>query len=274
MILNRKAFQEWGRIGGRTRAARLSKARLRQIALGAVSKREEKKKMGRPTTFTEDKKNIAIKMFGNGATLQQIADVVGLSRERVRQILKVIGVDPSTGGRAIRGLLSSHSHISEENRKQRKREQLIFERYGITLELFELFSKEYGRASLPSSPLHKYRSQKTNATHRGIEWNITLAEWWRIWQLSGHWQQRGRGNGYCMSRLGDTGAYAVGNVEIKTIGENSSESFIKHPWEERLPTHTGSKKTQCLRGHLRTPENVYKNGCCKLCEKERRNGRG
>lgn len=47
------------------------------------------------------------------------------------------------------------------------------------------------------------------------------------------------------------------------IGRATGER-CRHCQGVRLST-THKKKTHCLRGHARTPENVYKNGNCKQC---------
>lgn len=76
-----------------------------------------------------------------------------------------------------------------------------------------------------NSPLGKYQKHKKNAKRRGITFELTYADWWDIWQRSGRWSERGNGNteGYVMARKGDTGPYALGNVEIITHGANVAE---------------------------------------------------
>lgn len=75
-------------------------------------------------------------------------------------------------------------------------------------------------------PITAYTTQVSNARLRGIGWNLTFGEWWAIWTDSGHWDKRGRGHGrYVMSRHGDIGPYAVGNVAIKLANENTSEAI-------------------------------------------------
>ena len=78
------------------------------------------------------------------------------------------------------------------------------------------------------TPTKKYLRQKTCAiTQRGIEFTLTFQEWWDIWQQSGKWEERGRKKGqYVMSRYGDTGPYAVGNVFIQTHTDNSKEALV------------------------------------------------
>lgn len=69
-----------------------------------------------------------------------------------------------------------------------------------------------------------YKTQSYGAKKRGIAFLLTFDEWLTIWQDSGHIHERGQGRGlYCMSRPGDAGPYAVGNVKIVEHGENISE---------------------------------------------------
>ena len=78
----------------------------------------------------------------------------------------------------------------------------------------------------PESPA--YLKQRHQAKRRGIGFLLTFEEWWAIWQASGRWEQRGIRRGqYCMARFGDEGPYAVGNVWISTVEENSSDGAKK-----------------------------------------------
>jgi hypothetical protein len=63
-------------------------------------------------------------------------------------------------------------------------------------------------------PLRAFQHQRYRAGARGIEWKLTLAEWWAIWEESGHWRERGIGRSFMMCRIGDLGPYEVGNVFI------------------------------------------------------------
>jgi hypothetical protein len=89
--------------------------------------------------------------------------------------------------------------------------------------------------------LYKYTMHKCIARKRGIDFNLTYTEWWNIWQASGHWEQRGRKAGqYCMSRIGDIGPYAIGNVFIQLQEGNSKDANIGHKRNVNrvLPKHT------------------------------------
>jgi hypothetical protein len=73
-------------------------------------------------------------------------------------------------------------------------------------------------------PMRVFQAQRKNARHRGVGWKLNFWQWWTIWQKSGHWEHRGRGQGYVMCRHGDEGPYAVGNVFIAPSIVNVSDA--------------------------------------------------
>jgi hypothetical protein len=76
----------------------------------------------------------------------------------------------------------------------------------------------------PTIPYQKFCEHIGSARGRKIPFLFTFEEWWKIWQDSGHWEERGkRADQYCMARFGDKGPYAVGNVRIITKLENDRE---------------------------------------------------
>jgi hypothetical protein len=79
-----------------------------------------------------------------------------------------------------------------------------------------------------------FKSQRSSATKRGIRFLLSFDEWWKIWQASGKWEQRGRLAGqYVMARFGDSGPYAANNVRICTKGENYDEYISALSDEQR-----------------------------------------
>lgn len=75
-----------------------------------------------------------------------------------------------------------------------------------------------------------------------IEMLLTFEEWYKIWIDSGHYEQRGIHKGcYCMSRKNDIGHYEIGNVDIKTCEENSSEKTFIHSVLTRARISAGKK---------------------------------
>lgn len=75
------------------------------------------------------------------------------------------------------------------------------------------------------TPKGRFIAQRQNACRRGIEWNLTFDEWWKIWEESGKWDLRGRGIGkFCMSRILDNGPYSKENVRILSFQKNSKQN--------------------------------------------------
>src|ERR1035437_8016006 len=77
-------------------------------------------------------------------------------------------------------------------------------------------------------PLRRaFHYQRKKARKRGIRFLLTFAEWLKIWQDSGRLRERGRCRGEdVMSRPGDRGPYAVGNVKIVTVEANIIEGKL------------------------------------------------
>lgn len=74
-----------------------------------------------------------------------------------------------------------------------------------------------------------YVQHKHNADLRGIPFLLSYWEWGTIWIESGRWEQRGSRRGqYVMARLGDQGAYELGNVVICLAEENRAERNRKY----------------------------------------------
>lgn len=159
-----------------------------------------------------EREKLMIESYRDGLTLAEIGDVHGLSRERVRQILKKHGITGKDGGAAVKSV-----------RNADKRKERIDSRFMATWgcdraywETLRALHEDYWQ-----TPVGKYYSQMRSAMRRGIEWSITLKEWWEIWESSGVYEQRGVCKGqYVMARFNDVGAYKKGNVYITTTEGN------------------------------------------------------
>lgn len=187
------------------------------------------------STTSDPRSEIMASMYKAGKTLEEIGSLYKITRERVRQILKKYhGIARKDGGQTARA-------EARRRKAQTRRDAKFLARYGCTYasyrELLDLSRETCASGvSYAKAPLGAYRNQERNAKLRGIEWNLSLIEWWEIWQRSGKWQLRGRGRGYMMCRFGDTGPYAAGNVYIATGIHNASVQ-PNNPYRVGHPDH-------------------------------------
>lgn len=173
--------------------------------------------------------------YKQGKTLEQIGEYQGITRERVRQILKRRGVTRFDGGRFLR----TASEIRYKPNPQDKAERRCLANYGCSIDTAKTINSGFGLCD-KTSPAWKYSTQKKTAAQRGIGWEMSFPQWWKVWSDSGRWAERGRGL-YVMARIGDTGPYSVENVEIITQSQNSKDSYYKHPASERVAKRTANK---------------------------------
>ena len=178
-----------------------------------------------------------------GQTMKAIGENHGITYERVRQVLLKFNI---TGGQ--RRARTKEEKEYEHEIKTRKR---ILLTWGCTLEQYNYLrgmNKDYTK-----TPIYKFISQRNGAKKRGIEFYLTLWEWWLIWKESGKYQKRGRCYGeYVMCRNMDEGAYEVGNVFIATCSDNlatmgkpysAENDWIRSnslPYDELVEKHGGS----------------------------------
>jgi len=165
-------------------------------------------------TSISDRADEIKRLHEEGFTLQEIGDEYEVTRERIRQILKSLGFAAKDGGRF--------------KKNQKKKSDFLLEQERRYMRLYGCSAKDkkkiYGLVTDKDSPHGKFSTQRSSASNRGIEWNISLKEWFDIWIGSGKWYERGRGkHGYVMARYNDTGAYEIGNVKIIRSIQNQIE---------------------------------------------------
>jgi hypothetical protein len=168
-----------------------------------------------------DKRALAmLALYKQGSTLHEIGTRYNITRERVRQIMSnAFGICRVDGGSYVRS-----SRRVDANR--RAKDAHYIGRWGCTVA---------ERRAMPANIRKAWAEQKRNSANRGIPFLLTLKEFWEIWRESGKWEQRGRGaDKYCMSRLKDCGAYAVGNVQILTNAENCRLSQLQNPSAHKI----------------------------------------
>ena len=170
---------------------------------------------GRHPSSPDDRSDEMRALYQQGQTLQQIGEKFGVTRERVRQIIhKHYGMRGQDGGQA---------EVARKKRREfmKKRDARCIRAWGCNYRDYQTILKH------PDQPTLAFSMQKRNARERGIGWELSLWQWWKIWEQSGHWADRGRGHGYCMCRLNDSGPYAVDNVYVATGAENMRDFWVK-----------------------------------------------
>lgn len=147
----------------------------------------------------------------SGLTLEQLGIRYGVTRERIRQVLRKFGLSPSEGGSHVRAKERRGLLRAADARRQ-------MARYGMPRQ---------ERLALSPSVRIGYYSQQRNAKRRGIKFDLLMADWLAVWIASGKLGERGLGsNKYCMARRDDSGGYTAGNVYITTNAANGREYAI------------------------------------------------
>jgi len=147
-------------------------------------------------------------MLRQGLSYQKIASSFGVTRQAVHALVK-------------RKNLVRPTKSTKKNKEKKEKPRA-----------WKMFLSAYGcmpdqADHIPKDALYKYRIQKSNARVRGVSWQFDLLTWWDVWQKSGHWEKRGKGEGYCMGRFLDKGPYHPENVYICTVGKNFSDYQVK-----------------------------------------------
>jgi predicted DNA-binding protein YlxM (UPF0122 family) len=159
-----------------------------------------------------------VNLYLQGVTQQDIADIFLVSRQRIQQVLKKRKIKAKDGGSKLKVL-------ERQEELTGKRETKCREMYGCSWRDYHRFRRRWKNYRL--SPIYRFRNHKNGSRLRGIEWKLTLFEWWNIWKKSGKWKERGRSpNQYQMARFKDIGPYSVENVRIITGKQNKDEYYL------------------------------------------------
>jgi DNA-binding CsgD family transcriptional regulator len=186
-------------------------------------------------------------MYKAGSTLEDIGAKYEISRERVRQILSKCGLTRNDAGwRAVRAAAAEVTKRDKWNTSRKNKNERCQKFYGCSYDVL-LQANAGDNISRTGSPAQCYLRQRETSNKRGISWEITFPEWWKVWQDSGKWAERGRGRDrYCMSRIADRGPYRLDNVEIVTNAKNTADSYLTKPAYKRfnLRNHTDLSERQ------------------------------
>lgn len=162
-------------------------------------------------------------LYLSGFSSTEIAKKFGCSGQNIRQMLKRMGLGSSVGGPWVKAKERAKERAAEVEARR-------LARWGLTKNELEQIAPN-GTAH-PDSPMRVFWYKKRNADRFGVSWELSFAEWWKIWQDSGRWNERGRGK-YVMGRLKNDGPFSVENTVIMSQSEASKRSFILKPAKYR-----------------------------------------
>lgn len=120
-------------------------------------------------------------MYKGGRTLQQIGDLFGITRERVRQLIKKKGMTGKDGGARIS---SAAGRAERMARLLARREEKAKRIYGVSHQ--EALALNGGMSLRdPESLATKYRQKKANALRKAHDWDLTFRGYVSAIQESG-----------------------------------------------------------------------------------------
>lgn len=128
------------------------------------------------------------KRFVAGELLREIGLDYGMSRERVRQIVRRAGVTPQKRGQPQRRRDREKRQREHEKARKRAREQRIKDRWGISAQQYDKL-RAYDD-NLNRTPLGQYLYFKHSSKSRGVPFSLAFKDWWAVWRQ--HWHKRGR----------------------------------------------------------------------------------
>lgn len=150
------------------------------------------------THATADRRAQAIaRQYNAGRTMEDIAKELGITRQRVQQIMKASGM---------------------KLRKRSSRPDI------------DVSEREYERLAA-EGVVRAYGAHRSRAIGMGIAWEFTLSSWWKMWRTSKKWElrgKRGKGKGYyVMARFEDRGPYSPQNCRICPMSHNVIEAQVR-----------------------------------------------
>lgn len=146
------------------------------------------------------------KLYLLGVTQAEIASMHGVTQQRVCQVLRGQGITRRDGGAGVRPKAekpSRHASAAE---------------WGVSNERYrELTRDGYTRA---------YTYQRNNALRRGLQWELSRAEWLSLWERSGKWAQRGRGGDkYGLCRIDPRAPFRADNIAVMRNADAARENI-------------------------------------------------
>ena len=160
-----------------------------------------------------------ISLYKQGNTMESIGSELGITRERVRQILRERNIDRKEGGQHVRAL---KNQAAQEERRRERRDKKAMRYWGVKDDVLDFLKRNN------PDDVREFEQQRHNALSRGIEWGLSITNWIELWDESGKKSLRGRGSDkYVLTRQKAKGPFTKENCFITKLHE-SSRNFINN----------------------------------------------
>jgi len=168
------------------------------------------------------KRNLAItRLYAGGRTLEEVGSRYGISRERVRQILRLLGVSVGDSLRHQR----AQNKLRDVQRKHLDYMKRIERKYGMSYANFLRINKIVNGQRRRIVDIYHY--SRCSARRNKTRWNLTFPQWHDIWKHSGKIDYIGRQEGeYILWRIDKTKGFILGNVRVMKL--HTKEKAYKH----------------------------------------------
>lgn len=152
---------------------------------------------------------MAARIYLRGMTLEFVGEAIGVSRQRVQQIL--IGLEiarrPNTSTERVVGQHSKTLRMCAKH----------------------CISRDELVAAKADGRWRAFCEQRENALTLGAEWNLTFSSWWWLWNESGRWRERGRRfDKFVLVRDDLTGPYSIENVSIRRFSDHMQRAVKRY----------------------------------------------
>jgi hypothetical protein len=164
---------------------------------------------------TERAERLASQYTTQNVTLEDLGQQEGITRERVRQLLKKIGISRNNSYR------HTSATVQREAAKRQKLERHCQHSYGCSWEDVKRVTGRSVFANLRSHPvISKWWHHRMTAQRKLIAWEITLPEYSEL--VSPILDKFGLGkNQLVVRRINPLGPFSRGNIEVVTLAESS-----------------------------------------------------
>ena len=167
--------------------------------------------------------------YSSGRTLSEIGAALGVSRQRICQILKANNVGSEGRGVNARVVARKKAKVDATAAK-------VLERWGFTVEEYDAHVTQFGNSNNLVSPMSRYVHHRRNAVANGFGWEFTFKSWWALWVDSGKWTSRGQGK-YVMARRGDASTpFSPSTCRIVTASEMLTDGNFRRRSVGRKPS--------------------------------------